>query len=113
MATLSTAELVLLVVVAVELAARRQLTAVSDELERLKREQQGRRRRRGVAPGALSTKAIKTVFQAADMLINKGLGAAVRNSIEDLAGWVQIDEMPDATRTLRPKGEFGRGARVV
>lgn len=41
--------------------------------------------------------AIKTVFQTADMLINKGLGATVRNSIEDLAGWAQV-ERPDLAR---------------
>jgi adenylate cyclase len=103
MSTLTTAELVLLVVAAVELAAlitflvlfivsRRQLSTARSELERLKHEQQGRRRRRGVAP-----LAIKTVFQTADILINKGFGAAVRNSIEDLAGWAQV-ERPDLAR---------------
>jgi adenylate cyclase len=101
--TLSTIELVLLAVAVVELAAlitflvlfivsRRQLTAARHELERIQRERQGRRRRLGVAP-----LAIKTVFQTADMLINKGLGAAVRNSIEDLAGWAQV-ERPDLAR---------------
>jgi class 3 adenylate cyclase len=108
MSLLSTTELVLLVVVAVELAAlitflvlflvgRRQLSAARRELERIKLEQQGRRRRLGVAPGAISTKAIRTVFQTADRLINKGFGAAVRNSIEDLAGWAQV-ERPDLAR---------------
>lgn len=76
------------------LVARRQLGNVRRELTRLLAEQddQRRRRRRGVAPLAL-----KTVFQTADMLINKGLGATVRNSIEDLAGWAQI-ERPDLAR---------------
>jgi adenylate cyclase len=108
MSTLSTAELVLLAVVVVELAAlitflvlfivsRRQLGAARQELELVKREQQGRRRRRGVAPQVITTRAIKTVFQTADMLINKGFGAAVRNSIEDLAGWAQV-ERPDLAR---------------
>jgi adenylate cyclase len=108
MSTLSTAELVLLAVVVVELAAlitflvlfivsRRQLGAARHELELVKREQQGRRRRRGVAPQVITTRAIKTVFQTADMLINKGFGAAVRNSIEDLAGWAQV-ERPDLAR---------------
>jgi adenylate cyclase len=108
MSTLSTAELVLLAVVVVELAAlitflvlflvgRRQLGAAKQELELVKREQQGRRRRRGVAPQVITTRAIKTVFQTADMLINKGFGAAVRNSIEDLAGWAQV-ERPDLAR---------------
>jgi adenylate cyclase len=108
MSTLSTAELVLSAVVVVELAAlitflvlflvgRRQLGAAKQELELVKREQQGRRRRRGVAPQVITTRAIKTVFQTADMLINKGFGAAVRNSIEDLAGWAQV-ERPDLAR---------------
>jgi adenylate cyclase len=103
MPTLSTAELVLSVLVAVLSAAlitfvvlfivsRRQLTGTRRELEELRREKEVRRRRRGVAP-----LAIKTVFQTADMLINKGFGAVVRNSIEDLAGWAQV-ERPDLAR---------------
>lgn len=98
-------ESVLLVVVVVVFAAfvtflvlfivsRRQLTKARREIERMKLEDEDRRRkrRRGVAP-----LAIKTVFQTADMLINKGLGATVRNSIEDLAGWAQV-ERPDLAR---------------
>ncbi|WP_205865521.1 adenylate/guanylate cyclase domain-containing protein [Mycolicibacterium porcinum] len=98
-------ESVLLVVVVVLFAAfvtflvlfivsRRQLTKARREIERMKLEDEDRRRkrRRGVAP-----LAIKTVFQTADMLINKGLGATVRNSIEDLAGWAQV-ERPDLAR---------------
>lgn len=76
------------------IVARRQLGNVRRELTRMLAEQDDhrRRRRRGVAPMAL-----KTVFQTADMLINKGFGATVRNSIEDLAGWAQI-ERPDLAR---------------
>ncbi|MCG7610970.1 MULTISPECIES: adenylate/guanylate cyclase domain-containing protein [Mycobacterium] len=101
----STLETVLLVVVVVLFAAfvtflvlfivsRRQLTRARREIERMKLDDEDRRRkrRRGVAP-----LAIKTVFQTADMLINKGLGATVRNSIEDLAGWAQV-ERPDLAR---------------
>ncbi|WP_210115715.1 adenylate/guanylate cyclase domain-containing protein [Mycobacterium sp. DL99] len=101
----TTLESVLLVVVVVLFAAfvtflvlfivsRRQLTNARREIERMKLEDEDRRRkrRRGVAP-----LAIKTVFQTADMLINKGLGATVRNSIEDLAGWAQV-ERPDLAR---------------
>ena len=74
------------------IVARRHLRAVRGELESL-REQQGRRRRRlGVAP-----LAIRTVWQTADSLLNKGFGATVRNSIEDLAGWAQV-ERPDLAR---------------
>lgn len=101
----TTLESVLLVVVVALFAAfvtflvlflvtRRQLANARNEIERMKLEDEDRkrRRRRGVAP-----LAIKTVFQTADMLINKGLGATVRNSIEDLAGWAQV-ERPDLAR---------------
>ena len=100
---MSTVEMVLSVVVVVVSAAlitflvlfivsRKQLSEARRELEQLRQEKQIRRRRRGVAP-----LAIKTVFQTADMLINKGFGAVVRNSIEDLAGWAQV-ERPDLAR---------------
>ncbi|WP_208301207.1 adenylate/guanylate cyclase domain-containing protein [Mycobacterium sp. DL440] len=101
----TTLEFVLLVIVVVLFAAfatflvlfivsRRQLITARREIESMKLEDEDRRRRRrrGVAPFA-----IKTVFQTADMLINKGLGATVRNSIEDLAGWAQV-ERPDLAR---------------
>ncbi|OBF31472.1 cyclase [Mycolicibacterium peregrinum] len=76
------------------IVSRRQLNNARREIERMKLDDEDRRRkrRRGVAP-----LAIKTVFQTADMLINKGLGATVRNSIEDLAGWAQV-ERPDLAR---------------
>lgn len=76
------------------IVSRRQLGNARRELTRLLADQEDRRRRRrrGVAP-----LAIKTVFQTADMLINKGLGATVRNSIEDLAGWARV-ERPDLAR---------------
>ncbi|MGV9800727.1 adenylate/guanylate cyclase domain-containing protein [Mycobacterium sp. NPDC003449] len=100
--TLTTAEIVLSAIAALLFAAfvtflvlfivgRRQLTQARREIERMRAVEDGRRRR-GVAPFA-----IKTVFQTADMLINKGLGATVRNSIEDLAGWAQV-ERPDLAR---------------
>lgn len=74
------------------IVARRQLRSARDELE-LIREELGRRRRRiGVGP-----LAIRTVWHAADSLLNKGIGATVRNSIEDLAGWAQV-ERPDLAR---------------
>lgn len=104
MPTLTTAESVLLAIVVVQFAAfvtflvlfivsRRKLTNARHEIKRMRSEsEERRRRRRGVAP-----LAIKTVFQTADMLITKGLGATVRNSIEDLAGWAQV-ERPDLAR---------------
>lgn len=72
--------------------SRRQLTGTRRELERALADKGRRRRRFGVAPFA-----IRTAFQTADSLINKGIGATVRNSIEDLAGWAKV-ERPDLAR---------------
>jgi adenylate cyclase len=96
---------VLLVVVAlVELAgiialgvllivSRRQLKGARTALERSRRDKTGRRRRRpGVAPFA-----IRTAWKTADSLMTKGIGATVRNSVEDLAGWAKV-ERPDLAR---------------
>lgn len=41
--------------------------------------------------------AVKTVWQTANLVRKEGLGAAVRSSIEDLAGWAQV-ERPDLAR---------------
>lgn len=71
---------------------RRQLTGTRRELEHVLADKGRRRRRRGVAPFA-----IRTAFQTADSLINKGIGATVRNSVEDLAGWAKV-ERPDLAR---------------
>lgn len=76
------------------IVSSRQLGGARRELARIQAEQDDRRRRRRVG---LAPLAIKTVFQTADILINKGLGATVRNSIEDLAGWAQV-ERPDLAR---------------
>ena len=74
------------------IVSRRQLRSVRAELE-IEREQQDRRRRRlGVGP-----LAVRTMWQTADSLLNKGIGATVRNSVEDIAGWAQV-ERPDLAR---------------
>ena len=73
------------------IVSRRQLKGARNALER-SRQDRPRRRRLGVAPFA-----IRTAWQTADSLINKGIGATVRNSIEDLAGWAQV-ERPDLAR---------------
>jgi class 3 adenylate cyclase len=72
------------------IVSRRQLKHARVQLERNGRRR--RRRRRGVAPFA-----VRTAFKTADSLISKGLGATVRNSVEDLAGWAQV-ERPDLAR---------------
>ena len=72
--------------------SRGQLTSTRRDLADL-RERQGKRRRKlGVAP-----LAVRTVWQTADSLLNKGIVSTVRNSIEDLAGWAQV-ERPDLAR---------------
>ncbi len=48
------------------------------------------------------TKAVKTVWQTANILRRDGFGAAVRSSIEDLADWAEV-ERPDLAR-LAPNG---------
>lgn len=73
--------------------SRHQLTQTRTELERSRQVRTGRRRRRpGLAPFA-----IRTAWRTADSLLTKGIGATVRNSIEDLAGWAQV-ERPDLAR---------------
>jgi len=72
--------------------ARRELRDVRLELERVSAELDRRRKLLAVAP-----LAVKAVWQTADSLLSKGFGATVRNSIEDLAGWAQV-ERPDLAR---------------
>ena len=43
------------------------------------------------------SKAVKTVWQTANLVRKEGFGAAVRNSIEDLADWAEV-ERPDLAR---------------
>ncbi|CAM3245360.1 adenylate/guanylate cyclase domain-containing protein [Mycobacterium intermedium] len=82
------------------IVSRRQLASTRLALERAKQEKskprprRPRPRRPGVAP-----LAIKTVWETADSLINKGIGATVRNSFEDLAGWARV-ERPDLARMV-------------
>ncbi|WP_051365229.1 adenylate/guanylate cyclase domain-containing protein [Rhodococcus sp. JG-3] len=93
---------ILWIVAGVELAAiialgvvlivsRRKLKHARRALDRALESQQ-RRKRRGLVPFA-----IRTAFHTTDLLINKGFGATVRNSVEDLAGWAKV-ERPDLAR---------------
>ena len=75
------------------MVSRHQLKETRADLERARQPRIVRRRRRpGLAPFAL-----RTAWRTADSLITKGIGATVRNSIEDLAGWAQV-ERPDLAR---------------
>jgi adenylate cyclase len=69
------------------------LSAARRQLERAREAQpRRRRRRRGLAPFA-----VRTTLKTAEMVRTKGIGATVRNSIEDLAGWASV-ERPDLAR---------------
>ncbi|MCV7192545.1 adenylate/guanylate cyclase domain-containing protein [Mycolicibacterium brumae] len=74
------------------IVARKQLRSARAELDRIRDEQGRRRKRIGLAP-----LAVKTVWETGNSLITKGIGATVRNSIEDLAGWAKV-ERPDLAR---------------
>jgi adenylate cyclase len=74
------------------IVSRRQLKGTRRELQRSRQHNPRRRRRLGAAPFA-----IRTAWQTADSVMKKGIGATVRNSIEDLAGWAQV-ERPDLAR---------------
>lgn len=72
---------------------RRKLAGTRKQLEQLRRQQpRASRRRPGLAPFA-----IRKTLRTAEMLRTKGIGATVRNSIEDLAGWASV-ERPDLAR---------------
>ena len=65
------------------------------ELRRSRREVEALRR----SPDLLGfgSKAVKTVWQTANLVRKEGFGAAVRSSIEDLADWAEV-ERPDLAR---------------
>jgi adenylate cyclase len=46
------------------------------------------------------SKAVKTVWQTANLVRKQGFGAAVRSSIEDLADWAEV-ERPDLARVTQ------------
>ena len=74
------------------IVTRQKLKGTRRAFERSRQDKPRRHRPRGLAPVA-----IRTVWQTADSLIKKGVGATVRNSVEDLAGWARV-ERPDLAR---------------
>lgn len=95
--TASLIALCLLVPVSVALAVAllvqtRRLAAARDEADDLRRRLDTRQL---LVSG--STKAVKTVWQTANMLRRDGLGAVVRSSIEELADWAEV-ERPDLAK---------------
>lgn len=82
--------------VAVAVQSRRLKTA-QDEADELRRRLDTRQM---LVTGG--TKAVKTVWETANILRRDGFGAAVRSSIEELADWAEV-ERPDLAR-LAPGG---------
>ncbi len=91
LAVLATGEAVALAVV------WRRLTSARAEADELRRRVDTRN-----MLFAGGSKAVKTVWQTANILRRDGLGAAVRSSIEELADWAEV-ERPDLAR-LAPNG---------
>lgn len=80
------------------------LATVSVLLARSRREAEELRRRTDTRQRLLTggREAVKTVWETANVLRKEGFGAVVRNSIEDLAGWAEV-ERPDLAR-ITPDG---------
>jgi len=81
------------------IVSRSALAKTRGELERRTSDSEPRRRSRrkplGVAP--LAVKTVANTVQTADAIIRRQIGATVRSSIEDLAGWARV-ERPDLAR---------------
>ncbi len=77
----------------------RRLRAARDEADELRHRLDARQM---LVTGG--TKAVKTVWQTANILRRDGFGAAVRSSIEELADWAEV-ERPDLAR-LAPNGRL-------
>jgi len=99
---LAAAELVALVVVSVLLGRQRRRT---DRLRRELEAREGRTRPRGLLPPRIPTtrEAVKAVWETAALVREKGVGGALRSSVEDLAGWAQV-ERPDLARLAAGDG---------
>jgi adenylate cyclase len=80
------------------------LIVLSGRLRRRKRELAELRRKVDTRANLLSggREAVKSVWQAANILRKEGFGAAVRSNIEELADWAEV-ERPDLAR-LAPNG---------
>jgi adenylate cyclase len=93
---------VLVVLVTVEGIAlkvtRSRLRAVQREIEQLRTPSESRTNL--LLAGGRA--AVKTVWQTANLINREGFGGAVRSSIEELAGWAEV-ERPDLA-TLAPTG---------
>ncbi|MDA4103908.1 adenylate/guanylate cyclase domain-containing protein [Mycolicibacterium monacense] len=79
------------------LVARRRLASARKQVVRRSDGDGPRRRRRPMGVAPLAIKTVANTVQTADSIIRRQLGASVRSSIEDLAGWARV-ERPDLAR---------------
>jgi len=83
------------------LRARRARHALRVELEEARAPRSARRPPRRLVP--TPDEAVKAVWETVDRVREKGLGGAIRSSIDDLAGWAQV-ERPALMRLAGPDG---------
>jgi class 3 adenylate cyclase len=103
---LAVAELAALIVVHARWQrARRRARRFERELDRLLELQLERGRDKRWIPGRLPTtrEAVRAVWETAALVREKGVGGALQHSIEDLAGWAQV-ERPDLERLAAGDG---------
>jgi class 3 adenylate cyclase len=95
-------EAVLVVVLAgLWLRGRRTQRRLHAELDAARAPAPGRRTPRRLVPTA--DEAVKAVWETVDRVREKGLGGAIRSSIDDLAGWAQV-ERPALLQLAGPDG---------
>ncbi len=100
LSVLAGVELIALLTVSILLGRARRRTGL---LERELEEVAGRSRPRGLLTIPTTREAVKAVWQTAALVREKGVGGALRSSVEDLAGWAQV-ERPDLARLAAGDG---------
>jgi class 3 adenylate cyclase len=88
-AALTTETALLAVVGALWLRGRRTQRRLRAEIASMQEVRPARRRPRRVMP--TPDEAVKAVWETVDRVREKGLGGAIRSSIDDLAGWAQVE----------------------
>ena len=86
---LATESALLVVVVVLWLVGRRSQRTLRAEVAALQERRPGRRPPRRLVP--TPDEAVKAVWETVDRVREKGLGGAIRSSIDDLAGWAQVE----------------------
>ena len=91
----------LAVILSLWLVGRRTQRRLSAELEEARTPQAPRRTPRRLVP--TPDEAVKAVWETVERVRDKGLGGAIRSSIDDLAGWAQV-ERPALRQLAGPDG---------